>query len=111
MLEKLTKINICWDLPAGFSVVCLTVVIFGVVGLGFGVVASKSIIQMIFINFGCVLKFRYSLVGVLIDDLFLQRLPLHILHHFGHFFCTSSLSHVGECSQKSSRSLQSESKC
>ena len=48
MLETLRKINLCLELPAGLSVVCLTVVIFGVVGLGFSVVASKSIIQMIF---------------------------------------------------------------
>ena len=51
LLETLRKINLCLELPAGLSVVCLTVVIFGVVGLGFGVVASKKIIQMIFSTF------------------------------------------------------------
>ena len=69
LLEKLPKINLCRESPAGFSVVGLTVVIFGVVGLGlvvvglgFGVVASKSIIEMIFfstLHVYCNLKYVY----------------------------------------------------
>ena len=58
LLEKPPKINLHRGLPAGFSAVGLTVDIFGVVGFSFGVEASKSLIQMIFLHFGCVLKFK-----------------------------------------------------